>query len=176
MTGDRRQRHLKILEIISTHAIHTQEELADALAREGWDVTQSSVSRDIAALHLVKVDGAYQRPALSHRPRHDPDEQRIAEGVLTIEPAGEALIVHTPRAANRSAPRSASPGPTCCNISGDDTIFVAVKNPAAQRRFVATVRGWRPHGDPGTLGHGPPDRTLEQLGVQVARHPRRRAG
>ena len=67
MTGDRRQRHLKILEIISTHAIHTQEELADALAREGWDVTQSSVSRDIAALHLVKVDGAYHRAALAQR-------------------------------------------------------------------------------------------------------------
>ena len=144
MTGDRRQRHLKILEIISTHAIHTQEELADALAREGWDVTQSSVSRDIAALHLIKVDGAYQRPALSHRPRHDPDEQRIAEGVLTIEPAGDALIVlHTPPGeANRvgaALDRLAWPD-MLGNISGDDTIFVAVKNPAAQRRFVATVR------------------------------------
>lgn len=144
MTGDRRQRHLKILEIISTHAIHTQEELADALAREGWDVTQSSVSRDIAALHLVKVDGAYQRPALSHRPRHDPDERRIAEGVLTIEPAGDALIVlHTPPGeANRvgaALDRLAWPD-VLGNISGDDTIFVAVKHPAAQRRFVATLR------------------------------------
>lgn len=144
MTGDRRQRHLKILEIISTHAIHTQEALADALAREGWDVTQSSVSRDIAALHLVKVDGAYQRPALSHRPRHDPDEQRIAEGVLTIESAGDALIVlHTPPGeANRvgaALDRLAWPD-MLGNISGDDTIFVAVKNPAAQRRYVAAVR------------------------------------
>ena len=144
MTGDRRQRHLKILEIISTHAIHTQEELADALAREGWEVTQSSVSRDIAALHLVKVDGAYQRPALSHRPRHDPDEQRIAEGVLTIEPAGDALIVlHTPPGeANRvgaALDRLAWPD-MLGNISGDDTIFVAVRNTAAQRRFVTAVR------------------------------------
>lgn len=144
MTGDRRQRHLKILEIISTHAIHTQEELADALAREGWDVTQSSVSRDIAALHLVKSDGAYQRPALSNRPRHDPDERRIAEGVLTIEPAGDALIVlHTPPGeANRvgaALDRLAWPD-MLGNISGDDTIFVAVRNPAAQRRFVTAVR------------------------------------
>lgn len=144
MTGDRRQRHLKILEIISTHAIHTQEDLADALAREGWDVTQSSVSRDIAALHLVKADGAYQRPALSQRPRHDPDEQRIAEGVLTIEPAGDALVVlHTPPGeANRvgaALDRLAWPD-ILGNISGDDTIFVAVKNPAAQRRFAAAVR------------------------------------
>jgi transcriptional regulator of arginine metabolism len=144
MTGDRRQRHLKILEIISTHAIRTQEELADALAREGWDVTQSSVSRDIAALHLVKIDGAYQRPALAQRPRHDPDEQRIAEGVLTIEPAGDALIVlHTPPGeANRvgaALDRLAWPD-VLGNISGDDTIFVALRHPAAQRRFLTAIR------------------------------------
>ena len=78
--GDRRQRHLKILELISTHAIRTQEELADALAREGWDVTQSSVSRDITALKLIKIDGVYTRPAVARVARRDPDEQRIVEG------------------------------------------------------------------------------------------------
>lgn len=144
MTGDRRQRHLKILELISTHAIHTQEELADALAREGWEVTQSSVSRDISALHLVKVDGVYQRPAVTQKPRHDPDEQRIAEGVLTIETAGDALVVlHTPPGeANRvgaALDRLAWPE-MLGNISGDDTIFVAVRNPPAQRRLVAAIR------------------------------------
>ena len=144
MTGDRRQRQLKILELISTHAIGTQEELADALAREGWEVTQSSVSRDIAALHLVKVDGVYQRAAAAQRPRHDPDEQRIAEGVLTIDAAGDALLVlHTPPGeANRvgaALDRLAWPE-VLGNISGDDTIFVAVRNAAGQRRVLATIR------------------------------------
>jgi transcriptional regulator of arginine metabolism len=142
--GDRRQRLLKILELISTHAIHTQEELAEALAREGWDVTQSAVSRDIGALHLVKVDGAYQRPVRAQRPRHDPDEQRIADGVLTVEPAGDALIVlHTPPGeANRvgaALDRLAWPD-VLGNISGDDTIFVAVRDRAAQRRVGRTLK------------------------------------
>jgi transcriptional regulator of arginine metabolism len=144
MTGDRRQRHLKILELISTHAIHTQEQLAEALAREGWDVTQSSVSRDIAALHLIKVEGAYQRPSVAQRPRHDPDEQRITEGVLTVEAAGDALIVlHTPPGeANRvgaALDRLAWPD-MLGNISGDDTIFVAVRNQAAQRRLIREMK------------------------------------
>ena len=60
MTSDRRKRHLKILELISTHALRTQEEVAELLAREGWEVTQSSVSRDISALRLVKVGGVYR--------------------------------------------------------------------------------------------------------------------
>jgi len=144
MTGDRRQRHLKILELITTHAIHTQEDLADALAREGWEVTQSSVSRDIAMLHLIKVDGAYQRSIAAKKPRQDPDEQRISEGVLTIEAAGDAMVVlHTPPGeANRvgvALDRLAWPD-VLGNISGDDTIFVAVRNPAAQRRFCQAIR------------------------------------
>lgn len=143
MTADRRKRHLKILELISTRAIHTQEELAEALAGAGWEVTQSSVSRDIAALRLVKVDGAYRRP-----PRgtvaQDPDERRIAESVLTSEPAGDALIVlHTPPGdANRvgvAIDRLAWPD-VVGTIAGDDTIFLAVKDNGAQRRVLREVR------------------------------------
>ena len=104
MTGDRRQRHLKILEIISTHAIHTQEELADALAREGWDVTQSSVSRDIAALHLVKVDGAYQRPAF---PPAAPRSRRAAGKECSLRSSGEALVaMHSPARASQRRRRA----------------------------------------------------------------------
>ncbi|CAN5718029.1 arginine repressor [soil metagenome] len=143
MTADRRKRHLKILELISTRAIHTQEELAEALSATGWDVTQSSVSRDIAALRLVKVDGAYRRPPRGSVAQ-DPNERRIAEGVLSCEPAGDAMIVlHTPPGeANRVAvalDRLAWPD-IVGTIAGDDTIFLAVKDTAAQRRVAREVR------------------------------------
>jgi transcriptional regulator of arginine metabolism len=139
MTADRRKRHLKILELISTRAVRTQEELAEALAAEGWEVTQSSVSRDIAALRLIKVDGAYRRPASVVIPA-DPNERRIADGVLTAEAAGDALVVvHTPAGeANRVAvalDRLAWPE-VAGTIAGDDTIFIAVKGPAARRRVL----------------------------------------
>ena len=143
MTSDRRKRHLKILELISTRAVRTQEELAEALAAEGWDVTQSSVSRDIAALRLVKVDGAYRRAPRGSAVA-DPDERRIAEGVLTVEPAGDALIVvHTPPGeANRVAVAldRLAWAEVVGTIAGDDTIFLAVKDGAAQRRVVREVR------------------------------------
>ncbi len=144
MTADRRKRHLKILELISTRAVRTQEELADALSADGWQVTQSSVSRDIATLRLAKVDGIYRRaPASSSRAR-DPDEVRIAEGVLTAEAAGEALVVvHTPPGeANRvgiALDRLAWPE-IVGTIAGDDTIFLAVSNQAAQRQVLRRLR------------------------------------
>ncbi len=143
MTADRRKRHLKILELISTRAVRTQEELADALSAQGWAVTQSSVSRDIAALRLIKVDGAYRRPP-PRVPRRDPDELRVAEGVLTMETAGDALVVlHTsPGEANHVAvalDRLAWPE-VIGSIAGDDTIFLAVKDSTAQRRVLRAVR------------------------------------
>lgn len=143
MTADRRKRHLRILEIISTRAIQTQEELAEALTAEGWEVTQSSVSRDIAALGLIKANGAYRRP-IRVAPVDDPDEQRIAESVLTLEPAGDALIVlHTPPGeANRVAgavDRLAWPD-VVGTLAGDDTIFLAVKDREAQRRTIRQLQ------------------------------------
>lgn len=143
MTADRRKRHLKILELINTRAIHTQDELAEALAAAGWDVTQSSVSRDIAALRLVKVAGAYRR-APRGASTQDPDERRIAESVLSFEPAGDAMVVlHTPPGdANRVAvalDRLAWPE-VVGTIAGDDTIFLAVKDAAAQRGVLRAVR------------------------------------
>jgi transcriptional regulator of arginine metabolism len=145
MTADRRKRHLKILELISTRAVRTQEELADALAADGWQVTQSSVSRDIATLRLAKVDGVYRRAPASASRTRDPDELRIAEGVLTAEPAGEALVVvHTPPGeANRvgiALDRLAWPE-IVGTIAGDDTIFLAVKNSQAQRQVMKRIRG-----------------------------------
>jgi transcriptional regulator of arginine metabolism len=143
MTADRRKRHLKILELISTRPVRTQEELADALTALGWEVTQSSVSRDITALRLVKVDGAYRRPP-ARAARSDPDEQRVSEGVLTIETAGDALaVVHTPPGeANHVAvalDRLAWPE-VIGTLAGDDTIFIAVKDLRSLRRVVREIR------------------------------------
>jgi len=143
VTADRRKRHLKILELISTRAVRTQEELAEALTAEGWEVTQSSVSRDIAALRLIKVGGAYRRPSAAIVPA-DPNVRRIADGVLAAEPAGEALVViHTPPGeANRVAvalDRLAWPD-VVGTLAGDDTIFLAVKDGPAQRRVLGEVR------------------------------------
>lgn len=140
MSGDRRKRLVKILELITTRSLHTQEELAEALAEEGWEVTQSSVSRDIAALGLIKVDGVYRRPPAAVVETGDPDERRIAEGLLAVSPSGDALLVlqTPPGEASRvgaALDRLAWPD-VVGTLAGDDTIFVAVKDRAAQRRLM----------------------------------------
>jgi transcriptional regulator of arginine metabolism len=144
VTRNRKQRLLRILELISTRRVHTQDELVDALARDGWDVTQSSVSRDIASLGLVKQEGVYHRPAPEAQRLVDPDELRIREGVLSVDTAGDVLVVirTPPGEANRVAvalDRLRWPS-VVGTIAGDDTIFVATRDPASQRGLVAHLR------------------------------------
>lgn len=51
------RRHAKILEIINSHSVETQEELQDLLREAGYQVTQATVSRDIKELRLIKTPG-----------------------------------------------------------------------------------------------------------------------
>jgi transcriptional regulator of arginine metabolism len=144
MTGNRKQRLLRILELIGTRRVHTQEELVEILAKDGWDVTQSSVSRDIAALGLIKQDGVYHRPPPGDLHAVDPDELRIREGVLRADPAGDVLVVlrTPPGEANRVAvalDRFAWPE-VVGTLAGDDTIFIATHDPAGQRRVLGHLR------------------------------------
>lgn len=144
MTGNRKQRLLRILELINSYQVRTQEELVDALARDGWSVTQSSVSRDIAELGLVKVDGVYHRPPAEDLRAVDPSELRIREGVLRADRAGDALVVlrTPPGEANAVAiafDRLAWPG-VVGTLAGDDTIFIAASDQAGQRRLLGRLR------------------------------------
>lgn len=160
MKARRAQRLRKLLEFVSTRALHTQEEVAAALEAAGFQVTQSSVSRDIAALRLIKDSGVYRRPGTATarsptEPAASPnatdrlsansDELRpLTESVLACAIAGPTLIVvHTPPGeAGRAAlsiDRSAWPG-VVGTIAGDDTIFIAVADPQVQRQVVAMLR------------------------------------
>lgn len=59
MISLKNSRHKRILEIIRSQNIETQEELMQKLCESGYSVTQATVSRDINTLRLVKIpDGS----------------------------------------------------------------------------------------------------------------------
>ena len=144
MTTGRKQRFLRILELITTRPFRTQLELADALVEEGFPVTQSAISRDIHALGLVKIDGVYHRPPPDGLTSIDPDDLRIREGVLTTQTAGKVLVVvkTPPGEANRVAVAldRIGWGEVAGTIAGDDTIFIAAADRAGQQRIIARIK------------------------------------
>lgn len=145
MSSDREKRLLRILDLVSSRSIATQEELVHLLKTEGWDVTQSSVSRDVKALGLVKQGGFYKKPTRAAGRHEDPDETRVREGVLLVKPAGENLVVvHT---ASGEASRVGVAmdrlawAEVVGTVAGDDTIFVAVHDAEAQRSLMKRLVG-----------------------------------
>lgn len=140
----RSERQLRILQLVEARPLRTQDELAEALRAAGFDVTQSSVSRDLAALGLVKVHGAYARPAATAAPQDDVNERHIRESLLAVATAGDALVVL------RTPPGEATRVALALDrlawddlvgtIAGDDTIFAAARDAAARDRAAARLR------------------------------------
>lgn len=148
MSADRKARLRKILEIVATRAIETQEELAAALAADGFDVTQSSVSRDVAELGLVKLEGVYVRAPAGLPLGADPNERRVARAVLQVDVAGPNLLVlHTPPAEANAVAIALDRlawASVAGTIAGDDTIFVAVTGARAQKGLLKELRKLNP--------------------------------
>jgi transcriptional regulator of arginine metabolism len=113
------QRQTTILKLITGKQIGKQEELAELLENKGFSVTQSSVSRDLDELGIIKIGGFY---ALPRKPRN-----AVAFGLLKLDTAGENLIVAKCESGLASAVAVRIDGARIeeivGTIAGDDTIF-----------------------------------------------------
>ncbi len=125
------KRRRAILQAIIQRRIETQEQMVDTLADLGFEVSQASVSRDIATLRLVKVDGRWTAPP-TELPTEDTYEQRIIGRLTSVSPAGNHLLVlKTPPGEAQGVALALdhlSPDGVVGTIAGDDTIFVATGN------------------------------------------------
>ena len=93
-------RHAKIVELINKHRIETQEELAEYLNKEGFKVTQATVSRDIRDLKLTKVptDDGKQRYAVHQKDESEMSEKYIRvlkDGFVSMDMAQNILVIKT---------------------------------------------------------------------------------
>ena len=128
-------RHSKILEIIENKDIETQEELAEELRKEGIDVTQATVSRDIKELRLVKVmtsSGASKYAVIDNSETEISQKliRVFAESVVSIDYANNLIVIRT-LAGSAQAAASAIDAlnwkEIVGSIAGDDTIMVIIR-------------------------------------------------
>jgi len=141
MTSVEHRRRL-ILAAIAERRIETQEQMVRALAERGIVASQASVSRDIAALRLVKADGRWTAPP-RELPTANPFEERIAGRLQSVLPAGDHLMVlKTPAGEAQGVAlaldRLALDG-VVGTVAGDDTIFVATVDAAAGTRLAVRL-------------------------------------
>ncbi len=133
---DRARRQKALAELIRTEALGSQEEVTARLAALGYPATQATVSRDLDGLGATKVKrGGTLRYALPDGGAADFQagrmERIVAEWVRSVEAAGNLLVLKTPPGSAHLVglviDQAALPE-LAGTISGDDTLFVALRD------------------------------------------------
>lgn len=138
------QRHQKILEIISSKDIETQEELSKALADEGFSVAQPTVSRDIQELRLVKTLSDHGKYKYIQSGSTDARfSNLLLQTIISVDYAMNMVVIkcHTGMAQAACAMiDSMEYSQILGTIAGDDTIFILLKNEENARKLMQSIK------------------------------------
>lgn len=133
--NQKESRQRRILQLINRHAIGTQQELTHELKQAGFSVTQSSVSRDLDELRIVKAGRKYVVPQVPL--------EAGAQGLLELAAASDFLVVARCVMGLASAVAvkidEAKIEEIVGTLAGEDTIFIAVVNRRAQRAVIRKI-------------------------------------
>ena len=128
--AERTARRQAIRRLLTSREISTQDELGELLSREGFTVTQATLSRDLASVGAVRaaLPGGGTRYALEEAPSSHLRARELGELILDIDDNGMLVAIRTvPGAA--SAVASAVDGlrlpGLLGTVAGDDTLFCA---------------------------------------------------
>ena len=137
-------RRAAILRILGESTVRNQDELVKVLRKEGFEATQSSVSRDLRELGVAKAGDRYIVPSQDVAAATNPFAA-VSRFVLEIKTAGSSLTVvktTTGTAQSVAVAIDSSEWPEIVGtISGDDTIFIATDEAKDQRKLRERLRG-----------------------------------
>jgi transcriptional regulator of arginine metabolism len=144
----RRERQGAILRLVRERELATQSELAEALREEGFQVVQTTVSRDIAELGLTKVRApsgrlVYAPPGAGNGDRFRELTLALRRWALTFESSGNLVVVTTPRGYATplaDAIDDAGHPDVIGTIAGENTILVVAREGVSGAELRETLR------------------------------------
>jgi len=137
----REQRHRRIQAVLRRGAVRRQEDLVDRLAAEGFEVTQSSVSRDLRELGVAKLGGRYVVPSPAGSQGSVAEVAHLLRAVRVAGPHLTVVLTETGAAqAVGVALDRIGWSEVVGTIAGDDTVFVATGGPRDQTRVLHRLR------------------------------------
>ena len=143
MDAQQLERRQAIVRILRDGRVRRQEDLARLLKTEGYEVTQSSVSRDLRELGVAKAGDHYILPGGDNSAAGTPFAA-VSNFVTEVRTAGPSLtVVKTTTGTAQSvavAIDDSSWSEVVGTISGDDTIFIATEGVREQRKLRERLR------------------------------------
>jgi transcriptional regulator of arginine metabolism len=145
MVSKKKARQARILEIIQKRRVRNQNSLSALLRNDGLEVVaQTTISRDIRELGLVKVRGCYQAAAETPAVSSPGALKNVfAQFVTRTEAAGNIVVVRTSSGNAHSvcvAIDAAGWPEAVGTIAGDDTIFVLTRNHGECAKLLKQIR------------------------------------
>jgi transcriptional regulator of arginine metabolism len=150
VTVSKRERQHAILELIGTREIGSQEELRQLLHKQGWDVTQSTLSRDLRDLRVARVPSPEGVRYVVGGETGGDDGSRaplaaiLPQLFLSLDGVGPLLVLRTVIGGAQpvaSAIDSESANDILGTIAGDDTILMICRSEAARERLARRLGG-----------------------------------
>jgi len=140
----KKARQGRILEIVRKRPVRSQEKLSFLLKRDRVDVTQSTLSRDIRELGLVKVRGSYQISGELHSsPPDDVLRRAFEQFVIRTGVSGNVVMIRTSpgNAHSIGVVLDAAEWPEVLGtIAGDDTVFVLLRDGHSGKKVLGRIR------------------------------------
>jgi transcriptional regulator of arginine metabolism len=149
---NRNERHAAILRLVHEQPLSTQTELADALRREGHEVVQTTVSRDVHELGLIKVRHASGRLVYAFAEDGGFSEElseSLTRWALTVEPSGNLVVVTTPygyASALAQAIDVARHPHIAGTIAGENTVMLVSREPVTGKELADELHARRLQG------------------------------
>jgi transcriptional regulator of arginine metabolism len=142
----RERRRELIAGLLRSGPVGTQEEIVDLLARQGTEVTQATVSRDLAAIGAIRGPQGYALDSgLAINGASGADEFRatVRRHVVQVDPADSLVVIRTApghagllgAALDRRRPEG-----VVGTIAGDDTVFLATQSRSAAAQLTDDLR------------------------------------
>lgn len=125
-----------LLGLLDKQEILDQDTFLQLLTRNGYDLTQSTLSRHLKKLHVQKIDGVYRRL--------EPSKAALPPFTLAEAPPNLLVLRTQPGFANALALRLDAAGLNGLvgTLAGDDTVFIAVADPARLSASGAAIRAF----------------------------------
>ncbi|MBQ3065716.1 MAG: arginine repressor [Clostridia bacterium] len=139
----KQNRHERIIEIIGSCDIETQDELLEKLKEDGFEVTQATISRDIKQLQLVKTaghDGHYKYAISTHSGTKTALKFKtiLKEAILKVDYAENIVVLKTYAGMAQAAAAAIDAmglQDIVGSVAGDDTIMIVMRTKKIAQDF-----------------------------------------
>lgn len=145
--ANKRDRQATIRELIDGRPVESQEELRKLLLHRGWDVTQSTLSRDLRELRIARVplpDGGARYAVATAAEDDSPRLDALLPHFFThIDGVGELIVLHTLRSGAQpiSEALDAEEWPEIIGtIGGEDTVLIICRSATAREKVIRRLK------------------------------------